>query len=505
MWPSSSGETPGPVRVRFAPSPTGTLHVGSARTALYNYLFARHFAEGTLVLRIEDTDAARSSRQFEESIMADLDWLGLHWDEGPDKGGDFGPYRQSERAEAGSYRAAAERLLTERKAYYCFCSQERLENLKKECLAQGEMPQYDRACVDIAPDEAAARMAAGEPATIRFRVPGKRQVTVADLIHGHTAFSTDVLGDFIILRSDGGVSYNFAVVVDDIAMEITHVIRGEDHLTNTARQALVFEALGHEPPAFAHHSLIMGPDGGKLSKRHGATSVGDFQRMGYLPGAIVNYLALLSWSPEGEEEKLSLEEMGRDFDLRRVSKSPAIFDIAKLNWLNGLYIRELDAEALSAAAEPFLGDAAAALSGAQLAIAEAAVQTSLVTLADAGPLVSLFFQADPLDRGGEAAEIQDDAGRRVLAMAAERLPELPDAVDQGSEQAGPLLDAARTFIKSLKDACKAEEIPPKRLFRTLRIALTGRTSGPELPFLLAGLGRATVAERLQAASEFAGS
>jgi nondiscriminating glutamyl-tRNA synthetase len=477
--------------------------VGSARTALYNYLFARHM-DGTLLLRVEDTDIARSSLEFEQSIMADLKWLGLDWDEGPDSGGDHGPYRQSERAGEGIYRAAAERLLNENKAYHCFCSQERLDELKAECRARDEMPKYDRRCSAVTPEEAAERLAAGEPATIRFRVPAHRRITVDDLIHGPTAFTTDVLGDFIILRSDGGVSYNFAVVVDDIAMEISHVIRGEDHLTNTARQVLVFEALGHEPPAFAHHSLILGPDGSKLSKRHGATSVGDFRRMGYLPGAIVNYLALLSWSPEGEE-KVPLAELEKQFELSRVAKSPAIFDIGKLNWLNGLYIRDLEAGELHSRLLPFIEKepVAAAVTEGQLFIAEAAVQTSLVTLAEAPQQLDKFFTLDPLDKLEDAAEIRDEAGRKVLSMALEAAGGLPAAGELDSHNTAAALDNAKDLLKQLKTHCKEGDIPPKRLFRTLRISLTGRTSGPELPFLLAGLGRDVLSERLRAAAEFA--
>ncbi|MDO8737157.1 MAG: glutamate--tRNA ligase [Thermoleophilia bacterium] len=500
------GPVPGPVRVRFAPSPTGTLHVGSARTALYNYLFARHLG-GSYIIRIEDTDVARSSLEHEQSILADLAWLGLDWDEGPDIGGDHGPYRQSERSDAGIYRQAAERLLNENKAYYCFCSQERLDELKKEAQAHGDAPGYDRRCDAIEHAEAAARVAAGEPATIRFRVP-RTDIVVKDIIHGPTEFSSAVIGDFIILRSDGGVSYNFAVVVDDIAMEITHVIRGEDHLTNAARQVLVFEAMGHEPPAWAHHSLIMGPDGGKLSKRHGATSVGDFRGMGYLSSAIINYLALLSWSPSGEQEKLAREEIVGEFELQRVAKSPAIFDIQKLNWLNGLHIRDMSAKALSEALKPFLDLAGGAdvmppaVSDGQLVVAEAAVQTSLVTLADAGSQIREFFTLSPLAESECLPELSEEGSAAVLEMALAGLDRLPEAEYIDGAAVPELLESARALLKEWKKACKSADIPPKRLFRTLRISLTGRTSGPELPFLLTGLGPATVRERLEAARPF---
>lgn len=500
-----SGPPPRPVRVRFAPSPTGTLHIGSARTALYNYLFARH-VDGALVLRVEDTDTARSRREFEESILTDLKWLGLHWDEGPDAGGDHGPYRQSERAQAGLYQHAAERLLDSGRTYYCFCSQERLEQLKQENLDSGKMPKYDRRCAGISRDEAQSRLGAGEPATIRFRVPDEG-VAVDDLIHGRVDFSHEVIGDFIIIRSGGGVSYNFAVVIDDAAMAITHVIRGEDHLTNTARQLMVFGALGEEPPAYAHHSLIMGPDGAKLSKRHGATSVGDFRDRGYLPSAINNYLALLSWAPSGEREKLGVVEMEKEFELSRVSRSPAIFDVKKLDWLNGLYIRDLDPGKLRRAITPFKGEMPAGAGGARLEVAEAAIQTSLVTLADAGRLLDEFF-AEPQFEGEDAAEVAaalaDPQAGAVLDAALARAASLPDTGDDGAEAAADAITAAREWLDVMKKECREAEIPPKRLFTTLRLALTGKPSGPELFYLLAGLGRDVVTARLTAARETAG-
>src|SRR5680860_488254 len=286
------------VRVRFAPSPTGTLHVGSARTAVYNYLFARRH-KGVFVLRIEDTDIKRSLRKHEESIIRDLHWLGLVPDEGPDAGGDYGPYRQSARADI--YEAGIQRLLASGRAYYCFCGQDRLEALKKEQLANGHMPMYDRRCLDLAKEEAEERLQAGEKATVRFQVP-TGDISFMDLIHGPINFSSAVIGDFIVKRSDGGYAYNYAVVVDDSSMKITHVIRGEDHITNTARQYVLYAALSEPFPEYAHHSLVMGQDGGKLSKRHGATSIGEFRDMGYLPEAVANYLALLSWHPGEEQE-----------------------------------------------------------------------------------------------------------------------------------------------------------------------------------------------------------
>ena len=306
------------VRVRFAPSPTGSLHVGSARTALYNFLYARH-NKGTMVLRIEDTDLKRSTTEHDTSIVNDLAWLGLRADEGPDVGGPYGPYRQSERAHL--YEAAVQGLLADGLAYPCFCPQELLDEKKEQQLARGQMPKYDRTCCDLTSDEVDARLAGGEEAAIRFGVPDG-DIVFDDLIHGPITFSSDVIGDFIIKRTDGGYSYNFAVVVDDAGMEITDVIRGEDHITNTARQMMLFSALGTPAPRYGHHSLILAPDGSKLSKRHGATSIGEFRGLGYLPAAIVNYLALIELAPGRRAGEVHAGRIGGGVRTRSGVKEP---------------------------------------------------------------------------------------------------------------------------------------------------------------------------------------
>ena len=395
------------MRVRFAPSPTGTLHIGSARTALYNYLLARH-AGGSFILRIDDTDAARSDAALESSIMDDLRWLGLDWDEGPDVGGPAGPYRQQERLDR--YRSAAGGLLEAGVAYRCFCPEVRLEDLRREALAAGRTPRYDRRCLGLSPGEVRRRLGAGERAAIRFEVPAG-EVVVDDQIRGPVSIGTDAISDPIIVRSDGVAGYNFATVVDDRDMGITHVVRGDDHLTNTARQQLLFEALGGRVPRWAHHSMVLGPDGGKLSKRHGATAVGDYRELGYLPEAIVNYLALLGWS-HGEDELLDLDRLVREFALDKLSASPAIFDPAKLDWLDHERIMALPpedherrfAERLPASTPP---QAASALA--------AAFQPSL------GPLRR---RAGPCRGGAHAAAGPGGpvAGRRVRRRAATPAP-----------------------------------------------------------------------------------
>ena len=329
------------VRVRFAPSPTGKLHIGGARTAIYNWAFARANG-GTFILRIDDTDPTRSTAENTQVILRAIRWLGLDWDEGPEVGGDFGPYAQTERLDL--YREAAERLLAEGKAYPCFCTPEQLDADRKAAQERKDPFQgYQRRCRNIPADEARARMEAGEPYTLRIKVPEDRgDVVVDDAVHGKVVFDAKELDDFVIFRSDGTPTYNFATVVDDALMGITHVIRGDDHLSNTPRQVMVYEALGAPVPTFAHISMILGADGKKLSKRHGATSVEEYRDAGYLSDAFVNYLALLGWSLDGETTVIPRDVLAREFSLERISKNPATFDPKKLDWMNAEYINAMD-------------------------------------------------------------------------------------------------------------------------------------------------------------------
>ena len=334
------------VRVRFAPSPTGKLHIGGARTAIYNWAFARANG-GTFILRIDDTDPERSTDENTQIILRAMRWLGLDWDEGPDKGGDFGPYAQTERLEI--YRKAAHSLLAEGKAYPCFCTPEKLAADKKAAEERHDSFQgYQRTCRNIDPAEAQARIEAGEPYTIRIKVPLDRgDVIVHDAVHGDVTFNARELDDFIIFRSDGTPTYNFATVVDDALMGITHIIRGDDHLSNTPRQIMVYEALGAPVPEFAHISMILGPDGKKLSKRHGATSVEEYRDAGYLSDAFVNYLALLGWSLDGETTIVPRDVLASQFSLDHVSKNPAKSDPERLNWINATYLSAMDNKTFS--------------------------------------------------------------------------------------------------------------------------------------------------------------
>ena len=329
-----------PVRVRFAPSPTGKLHVGGARTAIFNWAFARANG-GSFILRIDDTDPTRSTEENTQIILRAMRWLGLDWDEGPDVGGDFGPYWQTERLDM--YREAAEQLVASGRAYYCFCTPEKLAADKKDAEERHDSFQgYQRTCRDIDPAVARARVEAGEPHTIRIKVPLDRgDVVVDDAVHGKVVFNARELDDFIIFRSDGTPTYNFATVVDDAKMGITHVIRGDDHLSNTPRQAMVYEALEAPVPTFAHISMILGADGKKLSKRHGATSVEEYREAGYLSDAFVNYLALLGWSLDGETTLVPRDVLCREFSLDRISKNPATFDPKKLDWVQQQYLQAM--------------------------------------------------------------------------------------------------------------------------------------------------------------------
>ena len=466
------------MRVRFAPSPTGTLHIGSARTALYNFLFARHTG-GSFILRIDDTDAARSDAALEASIIGDLRWLGLAWDEGPDVGGPSGPYRQSERLER--HRAAAGELLEAGLAYRCFCPEERLEELRREALAAGRTPRYDRRCLALPADEVRRRLDAGEPAAVRFKVPAG-EVVVDDLIRGRVVIGADALSDPIIVRSDGVAGYNFATVVDDRDMGITHVIRGDDHLTNTARQQLLFEALGGPGAAPGLTTpWCSGPDGGKLSKRHGATAVGDYRELGYLPEAIVNYLALLGWS-HGEDEVLDLDRL-----VARVRAREALAEPGRVRPRQARLARPRAHHGARAggARAPLRGAAA----GRDAAAGGGRARGRLPAVAGA------------LRRRG--GRLWRRCSRRRLRRPdcapsrARPAPQLAHVRALRAEAPGWLTPAgARDLLAAYRAWGKERAIGARDLLMPLRIALTSAEHGPELPFVLAALERETALARL---------
>ena len=331
------------MKVRFAPSPTGPFHIGGARSALFNFLLAKK-EKGTFLVRIEDTDLARSTKESEENIKAALKWLGMNWDEGIDVGGDNGPYRQTERLDI--YKKYVDQLIKEGKAYYCYCTEEELDKEREAQMARGETPKYNGHCAHLTEEQIEQYKKEGRKPTVRLRVPLNQTVAFDDMVRGHIAFESNGIGDFVIVKSDGIPVYNFAVVVDDHTMGITHVIRAEEHVSNTPRQLVIFDALGWQAPTYGHISLILGADKKKMSKRHGATSVDQYRQQGYLPEALVNFLALLGWSPEGEDELFTMDQLIEQFSMDHVAKNPAVFDIDKLNWINFHYMKKLSDEEL---------------------------------------------------------------------------------------------------------------------------------------------------------------
>lgn len=459
------------IRVRFAPSPTGYIHVGNARTALFNWLFARQRG-GVFILRVEDTDIERSREEYEHNLIQDLRWLGLDWDEGPDVGGQYGPYRQSERLEL--YHQYARQLLDEGKAYYCFCTPEELEKERETALAEGRMPVYSGKCRNIPREEAEKRRAAGEAAAIRLKVPDEGIIGFTDLVRGYVEFDLKLIGDPIIVRSNGMPAYNYAVVIDDALMNITHVIRGEDHVSNTPRQILVYRALGWNPPMFAHLSMVMGKDNTRLSKRHGATSVDQFRREGILAEALCNYLAFLGWSPPEGQEVLRLEELVRLFDLSRVSRSAAIFDYEKLYWLNRQHIKMLSAEKKLEIALPYLQEAGlvgAEINSDQKEWLKKAIEILIEGVDKFSELpqkFSLLFDFDPDNLDEESREIiNSESARKVLSTFLQKVAGLQDFNYE-------------IFARITGEIKKETGVKGKDLYHPLRVALTARASGLEL-------------------------
>ena len=489
-----------PVRVRFAPSPTGKLHVGGARTAIYNWAFARA-NHGTFILRIDDTDPERSTEENTQIILRAMRWLGLDWDEGPEVGGDFGPYMQTERAEM--YRAAAQRLWDEGKAYPCFCTPEQLAADRAEAQARKDPFQgYQRRCRDLDPEEAQRRIAAGEPYVLRIKVPEDRgDVVVRDAVHGDVTFAARELDDFVIQRTDGTPTYNFATVVDDAAMGITHVIRGDDHLSNTPRQVIVYEALGAPVPTFAHISMILGADGKKLSKRHGATNVEEYRDAGYLSDAFVNYLALLGWSLDGETTIIPRDVLAREFSLDHVSKNPATFDPKKLDWIQAEYIRSMsDQEFADEVMIPELHEAGLIEGGVEYdeawidalaAIVKPRTKFPADVVTVAAPV---FATAETLTYDEKSVEkgLAKEGMGAVLDAAREALLALP-----GDGWAAEAIDAA------LEPLPEALDLKKRLVFQAVRVAVCGNMVSPPLGETMALVGRKDCLARIDRARAMA--
>lgn len=466
-----------PVRVRFAPSPTGELHIGGARTAIYNWAFAKAMG-GSFVLRIEDTDPERSTEENKQVILRAMKWLGLTWDEGPEVGGDFGPYLQTQRFD--TYASALERLKQRDAVYPCFCTKEELDEKRAAAeKSEGGYSGYDRTCRNLSKEEAQRRIEAGEPHVWRLKVPENHgPIEFHDAVYGDMSFPIEVMDDMILVRTDGTPTYNFAVVCDDANMQITHVIRGDDHLSNTPRQILIYEALGFEVPTFAHLSMILGADGRKLSKRRNATSVEQYQAMGYLPDALVNFLALLGWSLDGETTIIPREVLCKEFSLERITRKDAIFDETKLDWMNGEYIKAMGAKAWVDAVSPFLIEAGLTTKEAIKENEEwyeklyPLVAERMKRLTEApeklafifdGPTVKLdekSVQKNLLKEGCRADEVL----RKVRAILAdESIP----------WQCDPLQDTCRELVDSLG-------LKAKLIFQPIRVAVTGSQVSPPL-------------------------
>jgi glutamyl-tRNA synthetase len=471
------------IRCRFAPAPTGYLHVGGARTALFNWLFARHH-QGSFVLRVEDTDRKRSTEEAIGILIDSLRWLGLDWDEGPEVGGPFGPYRQTERLAV--YEEATERFLSEDRAYFCYCTPEELEDRRRAARKRGETPGYDGRCRNLSPQERRAFEAEGRPRAVRFAMPDV-DITVHDLIRGDAHFPASDLRDFVIMRSDGTPTYLLAAAVDDVRMEMTHVIRGEDLLPSTPRQLQIIEALGAAPPAYAHLPLIVGPDRQPLSKRHGSVAVDWFKEQGFLSGALVNYLALLGWSYDETTTFFTLDDLVEKFDLVRVSHNPAAFDLQKLQWMNGHYIRESDDARLA----ELLADALRAKGydpdPKVVAAAAPLVKERMHTIVEGAALLPFLFTDEV---------VPDDKARRMLG---------PDRVEYLKEAASRLEaieDWDHKEIERVLRALKDErELSSNQAFQPIRAAVTGTLVSPPLFESLALLGRERTLARIRRTAE----
>ncbi|MBI5428566.1 MAG: glutamate--tRNA ligase [Nitrospinae bacterium] len=471
-----------PVRVRFAPSPTGELHVGNARTAIFNWLYARRQG-GSFVLRIEDTDLERSSAESERSILEDLDWLGLNCDEGPVTGGPYAPYKQSQRKAV--YQEYADRLLREGKAYPCFCTEEELEEKKKLFIKKGAQPRYDGRCRDLSEEERRRLTAEGRRPATRFKIEQK-ELSFDDLVRGNVTFNCELIGDFIILRSDGMAAYNFSAAVDDALMRIDHVFRGEDHLSNTPRQILVLRALGFDLPRYAHLSIIVDQDRTKLKKREKSSSLRHFREEGFLADAVVNYLALLGWSPEDGGEFMTREELTGKFSPERCSKSSAMYDIAKLRWLNAQHLRRLGPGRLLELSLPFVeaaGFRAGDYGREWLTSVLTCIRDNVETLAEIKTYLPIFLTPVPPIEEASAPETRSETGLRVVEAFRRELERVPAISEQ-------------TFSEIVKSVKSQLRVSGKALFMPIRVALTGCAHGPELAKIFSLLPKETLLGRL---------
>lgn len=481
------------MKVRFAPSPTGPFHIGGARSALFNWLLARK-EEGTFLLRIEDTDRVRSTRESEENIKASLQWLGMNWDEGVDVGGENGPYRQTERLHI--YEEVTQKLLESGHAYHCYCSEEELEAVREEQLKKGETPKYNGRCRHLSEEDVAKFKAEGRVPTVRLKVPLNEVYAFDDMVRGHVSFESNGVGDFVIVKSDGIPVYNYGVVVDDHMMKVTHVIRAEEHLSNTPRQIAIFNALGWEVPVFGHISLILGTDRKKMSKRHGATSVDQYKELGYLPEALVNFLALLGWAPEGEEELFEIPELIKAFSMDRVAKNPAVFDIDKLNWINANYMKKLSDDEFYEFCVPHLvkaGYVQAEISETDQEWLKMLCQCLRDRVSYGSQIVEeakLFF--------AEEVELEEAHIEEIRQVQAEET--YPTVLRAFTDKVEAMSTITPDDVKkALKEVMKETSLKGKFVFMPVRVAITGQMHGPDLNYIITLLGKEKVLHRLNQA------
>ena len=479
------------VRVRIAPSPSGNLHIGTARTALFNYLFAKK-NHGKYVLRIEDTDLDRSSQAYIQNIYDSLKALGLNWDEGPDVGGPYGPYQQSERFDI--YPKYAQKLIDAGYAYECFCTQEELEAEKQESIKNKKPHVYSGKCRHLTEEQKAKYRAEGRKPSIRFHVPDSGETKFTDMVKGDLKFDNSLIGDFVIMKSNGTPTYNFAVVIDDMEMKISHIIRGEDHISNTAKQILIYEALGAEIPQFGHLGMILAPDRSKLSKRHGATAVSEFVEKGYLTEALVNFVALLGWSPSDGHEIKTLDEIIQDFRIHDVSSSNSIFEYDKLNWMNGQYIKKMDIKKLADLARPFLSmyDLSEMTEENYERMIEV-TREPITILSDLVNDVKYFFGQDAeIEPDVQTKILDSEDGQKVLRYVVDNELEQWDFED---------FEKLHEQLADLRAYFKEQGIKPKETMWAIRAAVTGRTHGADMVAILQILGKERSIRRIKAATK----
>lgn len=474
------------IRVRFAPSPTGYLHIGGARTALFNWLYARHY-DGKFILRIEDTDKLRSTPEAVKAILDGMQWLGLDWDEGPEKGGEYGPYYQMQRLDI--YKGYTEKLLADKKAYYCYCTAEELEERRKKQLANGGDALYDRKCLNLTESEKRKYENEGRKPVVRLKMPGN-QIVVHDLIKGEMDFDSRLLTDYVIVKSDGIPTYNFAVVIDDILMKISLVMRGDDHISNTPKQIVIYQALGAYIPDFAHIPMIMGPDNTRLSKRHGATSVMEYKKMGFLPEAVVNYIAHLGWSSGTNQELFSIDELIEGFTLDKVSKHSAIFDMEKLNWFNGEYLKDMPEDKYAKMLLPYLQESGLigySVSNEQFIWLKKVVslmQSRVRNFRQFLEYADYFFTDDYKIEKDAARVLRQNGVRETLVELVRGLEEL----DKWSEA---------NIEKVVRDIANEMRLNGKQIIHPTRVSLSGKKVGPSLFALMEILGKEINIRRLK--------